>query len=221
MNEKPILFNSEMVRAVLDLRKTQTRRVLDMKKYGGYLQETDTAPGNPAYPCYQDEYGDSHPTSIKCPYGKKGDRLWVRETWAYHPDMPKTPEEAGILYKSDEDTCADKPGLFWQMNSTGIEHEVIVDKYKPSIHMFRWMSRINLEITDIRVERVQDISWDDAVEEGIFKHYDFYEDMKWVTPEPIIEDYEELWDSINKKRGFGWGVNPWVWVVEFKLLKSC
>ena len=164
---KPILFNTEMVKAVLDGRKTQTRRVIKSNLHW-YI-------------------GQGFP--LKNPDGQVGDKLWVRETFCID-------DQDMIFFKADETF---KP---------------IELKWKPSIFMPRKASRITLEITDIRVEGIQDISQADIVKEGIK-----------ITDEPkrtlyLMNDFFQLWESINKKRGYGWDVNPYVWVVEFKLLEN-
>ncbi len=186
IKEKPILFNSEMVNAILDGKKTQTRRVI--KNPEQWMIE-DMGDGSFFF---EDGNGDSQNVLDYCPYGKQGDRLWVRETW-FNPDYA---DGKGITdfnyYKATDDPNE------WK------------GSWKPSIHMPRWASRINLEVTGVRVERVRDISTHDAISEGILKEP---HDSK-----PHIAYFADLWDSINKKRGYGWDINPWAWVVEFKKL---
>jgi hypothetical protein len=131
----------------------------------------------------------------ECPYGQPGDRLWVRETWRY-ADM--APRSRRVEFKAD----GDHPGPF---------------PWKPSIHMPRWASRIMLEVTGVRVERLQEITEKGARAEGC--HGMGSNGDAEFPPEGIIsavEDFRDLWDSINESRGFGWDKNPWVWVVEFK-----
>jgi hypothetical protein len=191
--EKPILFNTEMVKAVLSGRKTQTRRVVkpqptpDPSKIVRFNDDEFICESNSG------KVGIFEPNTLKCPYGQVGDRLWVRETWQSDKDKTK------FIYKADYSeffTC-DNDILFG---------------WKPSIHMIRRASRINIEIVDIRIERVQDISPEDALSEGIT----FIGKPSYFTS---IIVFKRLWDSINKKRGYGWDVNPWVWVVEFKVIK--
>ena len=135
----------------------------------------------------------------RCPYGQPGDELWVRETFAYI-------DEKHVIYRASE----------------GIEVEEVLGRklhsYKPSIHMPRWASRIQLRVTGVRVERVQEITDEDVVAEGI-------DIGKAPYPEdqPMLRDFDvdfetafrDLWDSINAKRGYSWKSNPWVWVVTF------
>lgn len=205
MKERPILFSTEMVRAVLDNRKTQTRRVV--KK--------------------QDIVIDGRWTHIKsqCPYGQVGDRLWVRETFYVQPDIYKTDIPSPIHYKADG-------------NTESLEDYI----QKPSIFMPRWASRITLEITDIWAERVQDISFENCLAEGIIstdfwagneacKNFDkwFAEHGNKLPDDEYIDEgwiaitrssYQALWDSINLKRGYGWDKNPYVWVITFKRVNS-
>lgn len=183
MSERQIIFSTPMVKAILDGRKTQTRRVVkpQAEKYNSVLLKPYII-----YPCDNIyEFGDFC-EPIKCPYGQPGDVLWVRETW--------TEIENRILYKSDlyNESCGE-----------------LTIKWKPSIHMPRKYARIFLEVTNIRVERVQDITNDDAKAEGIIRPDELY-----------IAQFPALWNSINDKRGFGWSVNPWVWVVEFKRIEK-
>ena len=224
MKEKPILFNGEMVRAVLEGRKTQTRRVMRPQPLkagdkGGYfepLKEDDVLNclGVPAdYDFHAAIFTRTAPYSrsskrdviIKSPYGAPGDRLWVRETWTMHPDGLGS-EFGGVLYRATD------PG--WDDNDTGL-------RWKPSIHMRREDSRINLEITAVRVERVQDISTKDVHAEGVVPHFKMeatttFPGFKTKKAYTMQESFAHLWNSINEKRGFGWDKNPWVWVVEFK-----
>lgn len=189
MKERPILMSTPMVQAVLDGRKTMTRRV---------VKKTPCTCGYPpgSHNCRLGNIGENQWACaslgftgefVRCPYGKVGDRLWVRESFRQM--------QRGIDYKADHDY---RIGFTW----------------KPSIHMPRAASRINLEITGVRVERLQEITEEDANAEGFpdtFRRNGSYESAdlgKWK--------FIELWDALNTKRGFGWDVNPWVWVIEFK-----
>lgn len=199
MKERPILFSTEMVRAILAERKTQTRRVVtpqpDELHYSGMVDDRQFArfwsPG---------EYKHTATiTDVRCPYGKPGDMLWVRETWRYWGSI-EAPTKAHIAYKADGD---------------------LAGRWKPSIHMPRWASRINLQILAVRVERVQEIGELDAEREGVSDdplvptHFPYYDDTPGSTRSPV-ESFRTLWDSINAKRGYEWDGNPWVWVVEFR-----
>jgi hypothetical protein len=229
MKERPILFNGEMVNAILDGRKTQTRRVTKCKGPHGVVVGDN-------WPLWEDEYGDWHPE--KCPYGQPDDQLWVRETFMVETnlgyqdvyDVPSCPLGPVKWNKDDEWT----DGHYFECpRYRASEPDImLVDidgapcRWKPSIHMPRWASRIDLRITNIRVERVQDISEKDARAEGVSdpgKYLGYYDGSMVLDCDPDEENektyrggFAFLWDSINIRRGFGWEVNPWVWVVEFE-----
>lgn len=264
IKERPILFTDEMVRAILEDRKTQTRRVV--KPSPGHQSEWATVASLSKCPtCYlcevdgqlgaqfqhaqagkhyrgSDVPSDSPYGWFKCPYGKVGERLWVRETWA------DVNSELGpsLLYRSNENLVGweefskvfDKdygvgpsmnyaayPGSYdmWWSDLLAGEPD---HKWRSPRYMPRWASRITLEITNIRVERVQDITEDDAVAEGVTQlktSVRVYPSRSADKVEELLsyrQSFEGLWDSINKKKGFGWDVNPWVWVVEFKRIEG-
>lgn len=197
VKERPILFSGEMVRAILDGRKTQTRRVVNRK----HLPFVESLLGG-----LLDGKWNQRPM----PYGRPGDRLWVREA--------HTISNGGdAIYRVDYPANAEARGL----ENIPPESEV---RWRPSIHMPRWASRITLEITDVRVERVRSISRDDAMAEGVERvpapiMAAAWRDYRggpadWVT-DPV-RSFSGLWDSINAGRGYGWDTNPWVWVIEFR-----
>jgi hypothetical protein len=195
-----------MVRAILEGRKTQTRRVVKFKPQ----ELVDTGYERELKVWMTDEYGDHH---IKpCPYGQPGDRLWVRETWGVAP-----PVELSVIEKMRADWVIYRAdgGLFDRQQ-----------RWRPSIHMPRWASRITLEIMNVRVERLQGISEEDAKAEGITELAPDMFDVDLPpeqddSPHPTARDaFENLWDSINAERGYGWEANPWVWVIEFKRLEA-
>ena len=171
IKQKPILFSTEMVRAILDRRKTQTRRILKEIKNEG------------------------------CPYGKIGDRLWVREPFC----------DADPAY-------FDKKGNLVQYAYKADNYPIGTFKWKPSIFMPKKASRITLEITNIRVERLNDISEQDAIAEGVEECDDKYHDDCQYGSIGNICSYKTLWESINGQGS--WGQNPWVWVIEFKRVES-
>ena len=197
---KPIIMGADSVCAILEGRKTMTRRVIKPQPSVSYHWSGDA---------YVDNDGvlkaslSGKPTTHfdylpKCPYGKVGDRLWVREIFNCN--------EEGIAYKA---TQPHMDGLPW----------------KSPIYMPKTYSRITLEITDIRVERVQDITEADAKAEGIkvLPLQDDSDPSAWYQYAPGIfqersatKSYELLWDSLNAKRGYPWELNPWVWVILFK-----
>lgn len=202
MKERPILFSGPMVRAILEGRKTQTRRVIKPQpSYQGY----DGPPklnsfGEFSYPAQR---------GFKCPYGQPGDRLWVRETW-------NAWRQCNLEY-NEWDTCGFAPSeIKERYGAVKLEYAATsesVGPWRPSIHMPRWASRITLEIMSVRVERLQDVSEEDARAEGC-------EWSQWSFPNstrPGKSAYRALWESIH---GHGsWDQNPWVWVVEFKEVK--
>ena len=178
IKERPILFNTEMVQAILQGRKSQTRRIckhFDAPKGGG----------------------------VKCPYGEVDDILWVKETYFKTQDT--------LTYKAsfDENLAKKMPGLKW----------------KPSIFMPKALSRIKLRITGVRVERLQDITEEDCIKEGIrsvvatdknpyYKDYHYPDVSYWF--ENAQKSYQSLWERINGKKS--WEENPFVWVIEFECL---
>lgn len=158
----------------------------------------------------------------KFPYGKVGDRLWVRETWIQGYDDPLIESEGddenavSIIYKADGKeeyrSCSAETAENW--GDFSADSEMV--GFKSPIHMPRWASRLLLEITDIKVERLQDISCEDAVKEG-------FSDKKPSGMQPAMmpnpkADFRNYWDSLNTKKGYPWSSNPWVWVVEFKVV---
>lgn len=183
--ERPILFSTDMVRAILDGRKTQTRRIIKPQpvlyptgwQYGKGYKNSCSVSASPAtdvlYP-------------FECPYGKPGDRLWVRETWN---QIFNGITDEYIYAATDSDVFSET-------------------KWRPSIHMPRAASRIIIQITDVDVECLQDITEADAVAEGCPSGGD------WATAPTVI--FSELWEKINGPES--WDANPWVWVISFKII---
>lgn len=202
MKERPILFKGEMIRAILEGRKTQARRVCGIQFHRSEYepddigwQEFDKA-GNLLRFCdgFLKRYIEK-----KSPYGQPGDHLWVRETWAKrYVDADEHPED-GVMYRAD--------GRF-----------VSAPKWTPSTHMPRWASRITLEITAVRVERLQDITEYDIHCKGIIgsPQKGMFAEEQYL--EKLTEEFIDFWDSIAKP-GEQWENNPWVWVYEFRHLK--
>lgn len=208
MKERPILFSGPMVRAILDGRKTVTRRVVkpQPQRVGTYTRD-----GQEVDWVELDEDGDPVDSELRCPYGMPGDRLWVRETWGVdHLSMaagiPKaTPEwlpDEGVLYRADGDCCEQIPEC--QCADTTFP------LWRPSIHMPRWASRILLEVVSVRVERLQEITVEDAAREGVSLRSEC----------SVGDNFRALWDEINAGRGFAWASNPWVWRVEFRRIEA-
>jgi hypothetical protein len=210
MKERPILFSGPMVRAILDGRKTQTRRLVKPQP-----EEFDGAGVSANYGTAGEPWWVAVPSIehySRCPYGQPGDRLWVRETFGYCKHMPGK-NGKGLEYRADgvrryfDGLPVPKDGFAFGFP------ESKVFRWKPSIHMPRWASRLDLEVTDVRVERVQDISEADACHEGAPAIVG-----RNIGPVTYREGFRELWDSINFKRGYGWDANPWCWCISFKVV---
>jgi hypothetical protein len=197
--ERPILFNGEMVRAILSGSKTQTRRIM---KPQPEMQNVFLGGRHCNSLVWKDTAGpDGWLMHNMCPYGKEGDRLWVREA---HAIVPRTAYRCsdGVqqMLRPDDDHDAAIYREGWTRSRSGF-------KWRPSIHMPRWASRITLEIVSVRIEKLQDISRGDAMDEGC----PFPNLAK--GPDPRLW-YAELWDQINGQGS--WLLNPFVWIVEFK-----
>lgn len=208
MKERPILFTGPMVRAILDRRKTQTRRVVKPQptwSESGQRWGWSSKDGCHSFIWPNERGYPVHAGMPKCcPYGVPGDRLWVRETWGWHRDFDphKTQLGHGLLA--------------WKAGSSGCP-DTLIAGWKPSIFMPRWASRITMEIVSVRVQRVQEITENDAKAEGIVTGpVGLWSGCSESDAHGAVAQYRKLWDSINAKRGFGWGVNPWVWAIEFK-----
>lgn len=202
IKERPILFSAPMVRAILEDRKTVTRRQVKCSIANRFDEPRGQADVDAGYPLVECE--DGYVSAVKlCPYGQPGDRLWVRETWA-EIRVAQAPDQEWIVYR-ECDNRTDYGG-----------------PWKPSIFMPRRACRILLEISAVRVERLQDISEDQAMAEGVRLMRDG--SGTWVsregpgnlvTPWPTAKEaFGDLWNSINGPHA--WDANPWVWVVEFK-----
>lgn len=192
---KPILFNTEMVRAILDGRKTQTRRVLKPQP------EITGKLGLYHWKCYWDMIGESEVSSKlrNSPLARYtiGDILYVRETWRKN--------NGKYFYKADQ--CADYD-----------DYKFGVARYHPSIHMPKEAARIFFRVTGVKVERLQDITAAECVREGIPK-----ESLIEVGEDFTIGQFSDLWDSTIKKKDlslYGWEANPWVWVYEFERIEA-
>ncbi|MGQ5810450.1 hypothetical protein ACUNIU_21440 [Serratia sp. IR-2025] len=209
MKERPVIFNGEMVRAILDGRKTQTRRGINPQPT--LSERTGFNWKGAAYgigSTYRDTVRNFANCFKTCPFGAVGDRLWVRETWA----------EAGARAPELQLYRANYP------EHVGREYENVPPaseiRWTPSIHMPRWASRITLEITAVRVERLNDISEEDAKAEGVKPAGDMLPDYPdtFLTPKGDFATakvaFQRLWQSIYGEES--WAVNPWVWVIEFK-----
>lgn len=196
MTERPILFSGPMVDAIFAGRKTQTRRAVRWPFKDWPLEEE------------LDNLGDMQSLYVRgkavaCPYGIPGDRLWVREAWA------RTRVH----------------GAEWHVYRAADNRTDYGGPWKPGIHMPRAACRLKLEVTDMRCERLQGITYEDALAEGAADYRPLIESecQDGETPDQCARrlewpqrSYRQLWDSLNAKRGYGWDKDPWVWVVEFK-----
>jgi hypothetical protein len=209
MRERPILFNAPMVRAILAGTKTQTRRVV---KLWEFYEPLDKAPLMPADLEYLPDFRAYRST---CPYGQPGDRLWVRES--FDPIYPQDPS-----YNGGKPIEYDYQATYKHGDRLG-DLIGVKKKWKPSIHMPRRASRITLEITGVRVERLQDISEADAQAEGINVLPTLKGQACNIDGGPLLAGgprlaFRDLWQSINGPES--WQATPWVWVVEFKPLEA-
>ncbi|HBS7339973.1 TPA: hypothetical protein MAQ44_001028 [Klebsiella pneumoniae] len=246
MTERGMIFNAEMVRAILDGRKTQTRRVMKVQPESnqlGLLLITDSTKRSDIgkYHWAESNATGNHVRSklFSSPFGAVGERIWVRETWAtlgnedgcyvdWEDNLCKGDERsAARIYRA---SCEQRPGdyglwsipndAYWKPHTK--EHK-FEGAWRPSIHMPRWASRILLEITDVRVERLNAISEEDARAEGIIDggclNCGEPEPCGCANPEPDATDaFAYLWQSIYGQDN--WNANPWVWVIEFKRVEG-
>jgi len=212
VRERPILFSAPMVRALLGGMKTQTRRLV--RGEISTIGTMDYLNGQPLEGCSV--------TLLQCPYGKPGDQLWVREAWRSGKLTDRFPPREML------------PHVVWY-EADGPAPEATNGKLRPGMFMPRWASRITLQVTDVRVERLQDISEADAIAEGIERGVDF---PGWCRgplkgDSPGLQEsgrtfriptafprlaYRALWESINGTDS--WDANPWVWVLSFNLVPT-
>ncbi len=225
---KPIIFSTPMVQAILDGKKTQTRRVIKI----------DDAPENWKKSIAGTSIVRTSPYDAKLSRYASSDILWVRETWRDRWGMAYANYGTGNAYPIDDvreieykaggngffmhgcNLCPDEPTVKWGEWS----------KWRPSIHMPRKAARIFLRVTNVRVERLQDITEEDAIAEGIsWLDEACYSNNGWTPTlydtdsggSPVFRDgFAVLWDSLNAKRGYGWETNPWVWVIEFEKISK-
>ena len=210
MKEQGIIFTGDSVPLILADLKGQTRRVLKPQPIidGLYCEYKDI-------PWLKT--GDPSPfIGHLCPYGQPGDRLWVRETWrAVELDNGND----GILYKADNHfKSIENSQAAADLWCDAYADRKYGNKWRPSIFMPRWASRIALAVTDVRVERLQEISEEDAIAEGLQKEVisvGYQNDSVTLRARP---KFVYLWDKINSDRGYSFESNPWVWVISFKVV---
>jgi hypothetical protein len=233
MKELGLIFTSPEVRAILKGRKSQTRRIVKPQPEGELrpLSEWSAALAHACHDHTPDpEKLSEHAQQINgrifpfadargslsspsCPYGVPGDRLWVRETW--YPSFLSTPTDSGCVYKADDDGLHMNPG--WSPDGNG-------GGWKRSTYMPRWASRITLEITGVRVERVQEINERDARAEGfsaiagcLIQGFAERDAGLPFRPHRAVDAFHGTWEETYGDDS--WGANPWVWVIEFKRVK--
>lgn len=238
MKERPILFSGPMVRALIDGRKTQTRRVVNFPKWAdaaGGVEFSGLNDGPAALCSATGCFAD-----LTCRYGAAGDRLWVRETWRKKPyTRDRHQPHPDVMYRADirHEGNLNQKHLARALDEAG--------QWTPAIHMFRWASRINLEVTGLRVERLKSIAREDAIAEGaterplprgellantgwscdwsrVGQSSKFAHNGKTLAERDIAMGtpygaYANLWSEINGADS--WAANPWVWVIEFKQVK--
>lgn len=221
MTDHPILFNSDMVLAILDGRKTQTRRIINLPNCytsGGTVANKpwlywEEMPNGEQW-CFRTDTRRGHGLlhELKCPYGVPGDLLWVRETlirWceSMSLDYPYYAADKTPVIQNEHANVYPGIRLSWLWKG----------HTRPSIHMPKWACRLWLKVKSNRVERVQEISWQDCKAEGIALVGDeFVFNNQKQQQSLLITKFMTLWDSIYAKHGHGWEVNPFVWVTEFE-----
>lgn len=187
MKETGLIFKAPLVRAILEGRKTQTRRIAKPVRHPDL--------GNVYSPgALVREHEPQHVINRACPYGQPGDRIYVRETFSQHPEWGQ------VAFRADGEEFEDADGWLWE------------PKWMPSIHMPKELARIWLEITGVRVERIQEIAPDDCIAEGAWP----VEQRELGRGHEAVSAFRELWEST----GGDWDANPWVWVVDFKVLST-
>lgn len=221
-SERPILFSGPMVRAILEGRKTQTRRVVKPQPF------PDTCAGQPMVG-HRDlaglfaphVFGACMAKLAPCPYGQPGDRLWVRETWRTE-ELDEDDEASGSDIGTDGVRFA-ADGVFRSIENTmeaserwvvthNTDSRKLFSKWRPSIHMPRWACRLELELTQVRLERLQDITEEDAKAEGVMSECRGGDPRAW---------FAGLWNDIHSPgRVTAWETNPWVWALTFKRVEA-
>lgn len=211
MSERPIIFSTPMVRVILQGRKTQTRRVMRPQPppiAGLYFRHC----GHGLWAGYMPPGEPADIPEVRAPY-EVGDTLWVRESFA---NIAIRGYDPTYLYRADGDELPP-----FDLRATD-------NRWRPSIHMPRTIARLFLRVTGVRVERVQDISEEDAAAEGVTERaypgtpnaHDPADKIVWVADDRALLSggFGALWDHLNYKRGFGWDADPWVWAIEFERL---
>ncbi|HEU4986834.1 MAG TPA: hypothetical protein VFT89_07195 [Rhizobiaceae bacterium] len=197
MTDRPIVFSAPMIRALLDGRKSMTRRVLKPQPTAEFIEATISADGLTARPAAL--FGSETHKALRRVY-RPGDHLWVREEYSFDHSWADVPPR---------DVIPAAPVWYW---ADGNPEGGDWTKPKPGIHMPRWASRLTLIVTDVRVQRLQDISEEDARAEGVFVPEAQYAQQGSRAP---VLAYAGLWEDLNASRGYGWETNPWVVALTF------
>ena len=191
MKDTGLIFKAPMVRAILKGRKTQTRRVAKPVNHPDL--------GNLYTPgALVREHEPQHVINRACPYGQPGDRIYVRETFSQHPEWGQ------LAFRADGEEFEDADGWLWE------------PKWMPSIHMPKDLARIWLEITGVRLERIQDISEADALAEGARFELASIDSVRIGATASFLSGFRNIWEST----GGDWNANPWVWAIDFKVLST-
>jgi len=217
MKERPIIMSAESVLALLDKRKYQTRRVLEPQPGKiGLFSDREWLIGKNGV------WADGHGYQKKCPYGVPGDRLWVKETWKFLSigarNFVDDPFPCSWQYRADDKKA------WGPVTHDKLPKQSNSKKWRSPLYMFRWASRITLEILNVRVERLGEIDNEGALAEGVdFAGYGEVVLLLGEHGQPamskVIFDFAKGWNSVNEKRGYPWAANPWVWVLEVRIVE--
>ncbi len=217
MKERPILFSDQRVRALLLGQQTQTRRIM---KSLAFAPGQDNHEGCYGFDVSSNQQRGRHMMEMadltyQCPFGQPGDRLWVRESWR----GPIVPKDQLAEYEKSPEAFRHTNYCHYRADSTELsavlEKDIELSGWQTGIHMPRWASRIDLEITAVRVERIQTISDDDVMAEGVQTDSHFLNNFFTMKNEAIAPKvaYQQAWEK--QYGATSWEVNPWVWVIEF------
>lgn len=229
MKERPIIMSAESVLALLDKRKSQTRRVINPQPPKQYDINASDAHG---FATWANAAAGFWPPEnpIKCPYGAPGNRLWVKERWYIEKSSADTwmnppNSHVTVQYSVGTEQKTDKPIWDGRWNYWWTKYiKPRDDRWRNPLFMPRWASRIILEILNVRVERLGDIDNEGALAEGVNRAGEgeivlLLGEHGQPAMSKVIFDFAKAWNRVNEKRGFGWHTNPWVWVVEFRVVE--